>query len=168
MAAQHFFHEFLTNLRGSIASLLRLTHSSTPRGAYVRIATVAHCAVAPLIQYHARMRRYSEYLPSFLRRQQPHIAGLQLRVYDQEWNEMEPNGTELKHLPLLITPEQQPTPPAKATRGQTGPCPARTARVGGGPNKARVASYSAPPPGVNEANQGQMGPGLNTPLLMHS
>ena len=62
------------------------------------------------------MRRYSECLPSFLRRREPRIPGLQSRVYDQEWNEMEQNGTKLKVLPLLITPEQPPTPPIPCPR----------------------------------------------------
>ena len=67
---------------------------------------------------------------------------------------MEPNGTELKVLSLLTTPDE-------TNQGRL----AHRVRVSGVPTKATVAPFPASQLGVNKANQGQMGPGFN-PLLI--
>ena len=59
-----------------------------------------------------------------------------------KWNEMEPNGTELKDSPLLATRDE-------AKRGQGGFMLAQCVGVSGVPNEATVASFSASPLGVN-------------------
>ena len=51
-----------------------------------------------------------------------------------KWNEMEPNGTELKVSPLLATPDEANQGQNEATAG-----PARTSE--GKPNEATVASF---------------------------
>ena len=83
------------------------------------------------------------------------------RAGDRKWVEMEGNGTELKVLSLLATPDE-------AKRGQRGLTVAQCVRVDGGPNEAAPALFSASRPGVNEAKQGQMGPGINPPHSCHS
>ena len=88
------------------------------------------------------MSRYSEYQSSFLRRREPRIPGLQSRVYDQEWNEMEQNGTKLKVSPLLTAPEQPPTLPIPSPREHLAtrshwPHSRPRARSEPGPNRAK-------------------------------
>ena len=75
------------------------------------------------------------------------------RVDDKEWNEMQPNATELKVSPLLATP-------VEAKQGHNQGRLAQRLRVNGVPNEATVASFSASRLGVNRAKQGQMGPVL--------
>ena len=70
------------------------------------------------------------------------------QVYDKECNEMQPNATELKVSPLLVTPDE-------ANQGRNQGQLAHRLRVSGGPNEATVASFPASPLGVNE---GQTGP----------
>ena len=79
------------------------------------------------------------------------------RVDDREWNEMEPNGTDLKVMPRLAVRDE-------ANQGHNQGRVAHRVRVNGVPNEATVASFPASTVGVNEAKQGQMRPGF-TPLL---
>ena len=69
---------------------------------------------------------------------------------------MEPNGTELKVLPLLATRNEAKQNHHEATLAQR-------ARVSGGPNEATVAPFPASPLRVNRAKQGQMGLGFTPP-----
>ena len=69
---------------------------------------------------------------------------------------MEQNGTELKVLPLLATPNE-------AKRGHSEATLVHRVRVSGVPNEAMVALFSASLPGVNRAKQGQIGPGFTPP-----
>ena len=77
---------------------------------------------------------------------------------DREWNEMEPNGTELKVSPLLPTPDD-------AHRGNSEATPAQRVRVNGGPKRSHTRLISIARLGVNEANQGQMGPRFRPPIV---
>ena len=76
------------------------------------------------------------------------------RVGDRECNQMQPNATELKVLPLLATPDE-------ANHGHSQGQPAQCLRVSGVPNETTVASFPTSRLGINEAKQGQMGPRFN-------
>ena len=67
---------------------------------------------------------------------------------------MQPNATELKVSPLLVTRNE-------ANQGQRGLMLAQCVGVSGVPNEATVAPFPASTVGVNEAKQGQIGPGFN-------
>ena len=73
---------------------------------------------------------------------------------------MQPNATELKVLPLLVTRNE-------ANQGHNQGRLAHRVRVNGVPNEATVAPFPASTVGVNETKQGQMGPEL-TPLQVPS
>ncbi len=72
-------------------------------------------------------------------------------IYDRKSNQMQPNATELKVLPLLTTPDE-------ANQGHNQGRLAHRVRVNGVLNEATPASFPASMIGVNEAKQGQIGP----------
>ena len=114
MTAQHFFLRLFTNLRRRTASpatpnpLIDHARRSCPnRDSCPLRRSPPHPVPCP----HASLRRMLTVVPAKAATSHPRSPAPRLRP---GWNEMEPNGTKLKVLLLLITPDsrarRQPRP----------------------------------------------------------